>query len=484
MYEVNKTDKAMNDKFDVIIIGGGPGGTPAAMQLAASGKRVLLAEESGKLGGACLFVGCIPSKIIKHGADEFYISEQKASSAADPQKALEDTWRTIHRNMDYILNGRSSEARKHLNQLPVTFVEGKVKFVSSKEVEINNKHYTFDKAIIASGSHSFIPPFKGNGVNEVLTTELLFNEVTMSSSMMIIGGGPIGIELAQMLNKLHVKCNIIEMMPDLLSGVVEPEFAKALLERLKETGIGAYTNSKVEEINKVDDKYLTIFTDAEGKTQRILTDKVLVVTGKVPSVEGLDLDAAGVRFERNGIIVNEFLETNVPGIYATGDVVKGAPKFAHTATYEARIAATNILKGNISKTSFTKNAWVLFSDPEISAAGYTAGAATKAGYNVLTGIYNYKAEATSQINGDPFGFLKFVVNADNQEILGVHIFINGAASLSGEASLIVSNKLTLTDVANTIHPHPTITEAFGTLALKMLTELRLTNTVINPAQIP
>ncbi len=462
----------MSEKFDVLVIGGGPGGTPAAMQLAASGKKVLLAEESGKLGGACLFVGCIPSKIIKHGADAFFSYEKKAAATSNSKAALTESWESIRKSMERILNGRSSAAIQQVSRLPITFVAGKARFISSNEVEINNARYGFDKAIIATGAHSFVPPFKGNGAKEVLTSEVLFQQPTLPASMMIVGGGPIGIELAQMLAKLHVKCTIVEMMPSLLSGVVEPEFAEGITKKLQETGIGVYTHSKVEEINKVDGEFQTVFVDADGKTQQLLTEKVLVVTGKVPSLEGLNLEAAGVRFERNGIVVNEFLETNVAGIYATGDVVLGAPKFAHTATYDAHIVATNILRGNISKACFTKNSWVLFSDPEIAAAGFTEAEAVKAGFDVVTGTHDYKVDAMAQISGDTFGFLKFVVNRSNQEILGVHIFINGAASLSGEAALIVSRKLTLMDVAQAIHPHPTLTEAFALLAMKMLSGLQ------------
>jgi dihydrolipoamide dehydrogenase len=461
----------MNEKFDVIIIGGGPGGTPAAMQLAANGKKVLLAEESGKLGGACLFVGCIPSKIIKHGADALTVQHKNdLHNVKLSHEELTETWQSIQRDMDRILNGRSNAAINQVNQMPITFIAGKVRFISNKEVEINNKRYWFDKAIIATGSHSFVPPFKGNGVKEVLTSEVLFQQPSLPSSMLLVGGGPIGIELAQMLNKLQVKCTIVEMMPSLLSGVVEPEFVNGITKKLKETGIEVHTQAKVEEINKVDGQFQTIFTDDQGNTQQLITEKVLVVTGKVPSLEGLNLETTGVHFERNGITVNEYLETSVSGIYATGDVVLGAPKFAHTATYEAHIAATNILRGNISKACFTKNSWVLFSDPEIAAAGFTEAEALKAGFDVVTGTYDYKVDATSQINGDTFGFLKFIVNRHNQEVLGVHIFINGAASLSGEASLIVSKKLTLMDVARAIHPHPTLTEAFGMLALKMLAD--------------
>ncbi len=458
----------MNEKFDVLIIGGGPGGTPAAMQLAASGKKVLLAEESGKLGGACLFVGCIPSKIIKHGADAFFSYEKNTSAPSDAKAVLAETWHSIRSSMEHILNDRSSAAKQQVSRLSITFVAGKARFISNNEVEINNTRYLFDKAIIATGAHSFVPPFKGYGTKEVLTSEVLFQQPTLPSSMLIVGGGPIGIELAQMLTKLHVKCTIVEMMPGLLSGVVEPEFAEGITKKLQDTGIGVFTHSKVEEINKVDSEFQTVFVDAEGKTQKFRTEKVLVVTGKVPSIEGLNLEATDVRFGRNGIVVNEFLETTSAGIFATGDVVLGAPKFAHTATYDAHIAATNILHGNVSKVSFAKNSWVLFSDPEIAAAGLTEEEAVKAGFEVVTGIFDYKVDAMAQINGDTFGFLKFVVNKHNQEILGVHIFINGAASLSGEAALIVSGKLTLMDVVQAIHPHPTLTEAFAMLAMKML----------------
>lgn len=462
----------MNEKFDVLIIGGGPGGTPAAMQLAASGKKVLLAEELGKLGGACLFVGCIPSKIIKHGADAFFSLEKSTASSSDSKAALAETWESIRKSMEHILNGRSMAAMHQINQLPITLVAGKAKFISNNEVEISNKRYAFDKAIIATGAHSFVPPFKGDGAKEVLTSEVLFQQSTLPSSMLIVGGGPIGIELAQMLTKLHVKITIVEMMPSLLSGVVEPEFAEGITQKLQKTGIGVYTQSKVEEINKVEGGYQTEFVDGAGKAQQVLTEKVLVVTGKIPSLEGLNLEATDIRFERNGIVVNQFLESTVAGIYATGDVVLGAPKFAHTATYDAHIVASNILRGNISKASFVKNSWVLFSDPEIAAAGLTEAEAVKAGFDVITSIYDYKADAMAQISGDTHGFLKFIVNKQSQEILGVHIFINGAASLSGEAALIVSQKLTLMDVAQAVHPHPTLTEAFGMLAQKMLSQLQ------------
>jgi dihydrolipoamide dehydrogenase len=435
------------------------------MQLAAQGKKVLLAEASGKLGGACLFVGCIPSKIIKHGADKLSLKKTYGSNA-DPTVA----WKEIRANMEKILGGRSKAALAGVEQGGIRFVPGAARFVSSTEIEINQTRYSFDKAIVATGARSFVPPFKGSGTKDVLTSEVLFDLPALPSSLLIVGGGPIGVELAQMLNRLSVKCTIVEMMDTLLSGVVEPEFAQIITQEMKDAGIQVFTKSKVEAIDRMGSRFQTQFLDQSGVEHKLESDQVLVVTGKVANVEGLKLEAAGIKVERGGIVVNGYLETSLPGVYATGDVIQGGPKFAHVATYEAHIAAENIARGNKVQTDFSKNAWVLFSSPEISAAGMTEAQAVKAGFDVVTGVYNYKIDSTSQINEDLFGFLKYVVDKKSQKILGIHLFLNGAASLSGEASVIVAQQMTLLEVARTIQPHPTLTEAFSMLAFKMLAD--------------
>jgi len=459
----------MSTKFDVIIIGGGPGGTPAAMQLASQGKTVLL-------GGACLFVGCIPSKIIRHWADEYAVKLKYSAQEALSPEDREAAWNEIMRKMQTILSQRSGAAMqmlKHLSNL--RFVAGHAKFVSNNELVINEKDtgrkekYTFNKAIIATGSHSFIPPFKGNGVQDVLTSEVLFSQDKLPESLLIIGGGPIGIELAQMLTKLGTKCTIIELLDSILYGVVETEFVSIISNQLSSLGVNIYTSSQVQEINKSDGHFDVTFTDANGSEHKENFEDVLVVTGKVPNIESLNLDSTDIKYDRKGIIVDEYLETSVKGIYATGDVTHG-PKFAHTATYEAHIASANISAGNNQKVDFSKNTWVLFSEPEIVAAGFTEAQAVQEGYDIITGVYDYKIDAAAQVMNSPFGYLKYVVNKKNSEIIGVHICMNNASSLAGEASLIIANRLILKNVAETIHPHPTLTEAFGILAQKMLSK--------------
>ncbi len=466
----------MNSKFDVVVIGGGPGGTPAAMQLASQGKRVLLVEGSGKLGGACLFVGCIPSKIIRHSAYEYAVKLKYSTSGAQLPEGRETAWNQIRHIMEEVLNKRSGAAMQMLNHLSdLEFLAGYAKFVSNNEIVVDKQgtgrkeNYTFDKAIIATGAHSFIPSFRGNGVQDVLTSEMLFSQDKLPETLLIVGGGPIGVELAQMLTKLGTKCTIVELLDSILYGVVETEFVSIISNQLEKSGVDIYTSSKVQEINKIDDHFNVTFTDAKGSERKTNFENVLVVTGKVPNIESLGLDSTNIQFDRKGIIVNEYLETSVKGIYATGDVIHG-PKFAHTATYEAHIASANILAGNAWKVDFSKNSWVLFSEPEIAAAGYTEDQAVQEGYDVVIGVYDYKIDAAAQVAGVPFGYLKFVVNKDNSEIIGIHICHNNASSLVGEASLIIANRLTLKDVANAIHPHPTMTEAFGALAQRMLSE--------------
>jgi dihydrolipoamide dehydrogenase len=463
----------MNDHFDVLVIGGGPGGTPAALHLASRGKKVLLVERSGKLGGACLFVGCIPSKIIKHAADE-YVSIGRVAFGG--QSAPEDgrvVWRTIRAAMGRILSSRSHAALQLVNRLPtLTFVSGTARFVAKDRVEIEDnggakRTCTFEQTIISTGSVPTVPPFEGNGAKHVLTTEMLFAQEVLPESLVIIGGGPIGIEMAQMLTKLNVKCTVLEVLDAILKGLVEPEFGDRLAQRLSEANIAVHTSAKVQEINLPGDEFSTTFVDAQGGVKTLRSRQVLVAAGRRPNVEDLNLEAAGIEWTQRGIAVNEYLETNVKGIYAVGDVA-GGPKFAHTATYEAHIAAANILQGKVRMTNLAKNSWVLFSDPEIASAGYTEAEAARYGYEVETGTYDYRIDAAAQISGNPAGLLKFVVDKRTLEIIGVHLCFNGAASVIGEGALIVSKQLTLMDVAQAIHPHPTLTEAFGTLAMTML----------------
>ena len=308
---------------DVVIIGGGPGGTPAAMHLAAKGKRVLLIEKSGKLGGACLFVGCIPSKIIMHAADEY--AARRRGPAGD-RPFSEDAglfWNEVRARMDRILTMRSAGAMQRLQHIPTaTLTAGTARFLSNREIEIEGINgersvYRFDDAIIATGSVPLVPPFKGDAAQDVLTSELLFKQESLPRSIVIVGGGPIGVELAQMLAKLSVKCTIIEMLGSILSGVVEPEFAEDLANKLAASGIEVFTSAKVLEVNRSGKDFTTTFLDGAGVQRTVRSGKVLAAAGRAANLQGLNLEATDVHFDRQGIAVDDSCKP------ASGDICCG-----------------------------------------------------------------------------------------------------------------------------------------------------------------
>jgi dihydrolipoamide dehydrogenase len=374
--------------------------------------------------------------------------------------------------MDKILEGRSAGAMNKADRNPnLTVEEGSARFLSPTALLITRLsgqtiEVDFEKAIIATGAKSMVPPFEGDATDALLVTENFFRMKTLPKSLTIIGGGPIGIELAQMLTNLGVKVTIVEMLDELLKGVAERDFAQTLTGTLREMGIDLRLSTQVRSIHK--DRYgFHLSLAREGSPAgSLFSEQVLVAVGKVPNVIDLGLENLGIDHSNKGIAISEYLETTVPGIYATGDVNTG-PKFAHVASWEAQIVVQNILVGNKIKADFNKNAWVLFSQPELAIAGFTQEQAKAAGFDARVGTYQYQIDATAQIQEDLRGLLRFVVDNKTQRILGVHLLGNGASELIGEAALIVAKELTLADIAWTIHPHPTLTEAFGFLAREM-----------------
>jgi len=467
-----KTDSS----YDVAVIGGGPGGTPAAMRLAASGKKVLLVEGSGKLGGACLFSGCIPSKIIRHAVLDYHQAKGFFAGRGTSPGGPMDVWGRTTKKMDQILYGRSSAAgRKADGMKSLDFVAGMARFLSAREIEVRTpdgveSRYAFDKAIVATGSVPVTPPIGGDGIKRALTSESFFSRRELPSSIVIIGGGPIGVEMGQMLARMEVGCTIIELADTILDKVCEPEFTPLIQEALVRSGVNIFTAAKVREVNQTEDGYVTNFIDAEGANRAIPSAQVLLAAGRAPNTESLDLDRAGIHMAPGGIEVNQFLETSVEGIYATGDVIEG-PRFAHTATYEALVAAFNVTSGNRRTVDFSINSWVLFTDPEMASAGFTEAQAVEAGRDVISGVYDFAVDAAAQVEDSPRGQLRFVADKGSREIVGVHILARHAGSLAGEAALIVAKKLTLSDVSEAIHPHPTWNESFGLLAANMLAAL-------------
>ncbi len=448
--------------FDILVIGAGPGGTPAAMAAAQFGKSVLLVEKSGLPGGDCLFEGCIPSKVLENAANRFAMFKEMAAFHIDTEGMEQIHWDAVIADKEALLQRRSQAALKALEGLKtLTFMKGEARFVDAHTVEIDRERFGFEKAVIASGASAHLPPFKGDGVAQAWTHADVFKEKTLPESIVFIGAGAISCELVQMFNKLGVRCHILERGERILRRV-DATVALEMQSRLVEDGVKITLAASIEQVDKVGGEFHVTYS-IDGEKRTVETPHLLIAAGLQANVEGMGLKAAGVQYSSHGIETDQTLQTSQPHIYAVGDCTVG-PKFAHWASYEAGIAVHNLFSGGPKHTiDAGKLAWVLFSDPQIALAGLSEAEARAAGMDVSVERYDYRIDARAQIDKSPLGMLQFVIDK-NGVIVGIQILSEEASSLVGEAALIVANKMTFLQVLSAIHPHPTLSEAFGHIA--------------------
>ncbi len=460
----------MSESADTAIIGGGPGGVPAALFLLSKGQSVCLFETTGNLGGTCLFEGCIPSKIFIETAKKVRALKNISNFGIEGQFNYKVNWPGVLKRKETILNRRSQAALSHLKSFPkCRFIDAQAKFVEANKVaysEGGKDHIVEAKnIIIATGSISFIPPVEG--IKEAITSEALLSIDHIPQSMAIIGAGPIGIEAAAIFSQMGTKCTVIEMLPRILPNV-DKEVAGHLEGILKkEQAIDLFTGAKVTKIVKTSAAKQVVF-DYAGKTQKVEAEIVLVAVGRRPRIEGLGLDKVGIECDHSGLRVNEFLETTQKGVYACGDVI-GGYMYAHTATSEGLACAKNILSGNKVKIDyFYPPAGLVFSEPEIASCGLTEDEAEIKAIPFITDKYPYQMDARAQIAASAEGFIKLVVEKTTGKILGVHMIGPDASNLISEAAVLVSSGATLKDLAGTVHPHPSLSEGMVVLARQML----------------
>ena len=467
--------------YDLVIIGGGPAGTPVAIEYAKlnKDKNIALIDSLGKLGGECLFQGCIPSKILEATAKQIKTIESMKEFGI----VLEDShydliWNKIKDRKDEILNKRTNGASDMVDTLDnLELIKGDAKFLDKNSIELLandiTKIITFDKAVIATGSHSFIPNYEGNGVDKIWTNSDFFAKMELPKSLAIIGVGAIAIEFSMILSTLGVKIDIFGRHDKILTNI-DKEASEYLYKVLEENpNVTIHLNSDIQKVDFENDSFEITFTQNKS-THTISTQRVLSAAGRVANIDTLNLEKAGVEYSKKGIITDTHLQTSNKNIYANGDVVEAFPKFAHTAVYGAHTLAQNLFLGhNYFSVDFDINSWVLFSMPNFASAGISEDEAIKRNIEIVVDKFEFSTEAKSQIENEDYGYLKFIVNKKSNVIIGITILHEEANSMGGEAALIVGNKLKLKDIINSIHPHPTISESFIMLAKQMMGEIMI-----------
>jgi dihydrolipoamide dehydrogenase len=454
---------------EALVIGAGPGGYVAGIRLGQLKKKAMVVERD-KPGGICLNVGCIPSKALINAA-KYY---DKLRHGADIG-ILADNFRVDMPKMQIwkgeVVSKLTGGVKVLLKANGCDYRTGVARLTSRNTVELteaDGKKVTIqaDNIVVATGSRPIeIPGFKFDGNRIVDSTgALAFDAVP--DRLVVIGGGYIGMEIGTLYAKLGSKVTVVEALPAILPGN-DPEIVQVVARKAKKLGVEVMTGAKAKSWSEAGGRAAVVI-DVNGKDVTLDADKVLVSVGRRPNWEGLGLEEMGVKVERGFITVDRRLRTNVPGIYAIGDVA-GQPMLAHKASREAEVVA-EVIAGHKAEFDVRCIPAVIFSDPEVASAGLTAEEAKQRGREVKVGKFPFVALGRAIANADTDGFVKVVIDAASKEVLGIHVVGNGASDVIAEAALAIEMGALADDLSLTIHAHPTLPEAIMEAAKASLGE--------------
>jgi len=479
--------------YDVVVIGGGPGGEDCARDLVAHKLKVALVNDSPFPGGECLWRGCIPSKAWRAAADRMRDRAEDAQLGVTGTNRAKLVWKDLEAHRRQVLDTRGEMALKTDKGVRINYLQGFGQFVDAHTLALNTatnqedphsraalpdgkaeKTISFGCAVVATGAPPFIPPVPGAAegleCGGVLTSDTVWALAAPPKKLAVIGAGAIGVEMAQIFQDFGSKVTLLEAQERILAEV-EAEIAKTLSGILvEEPRLDVHTSAVVNKISGEPGAMKLAYTDGEGKKHNLTVDYVIMATGKRPVLDGLNLDNAGVAHERSIITADSRSRTSVPHIFAVGDVVGGL-MLAHTAAQQGRVAAATILGENM-RYDQDKDCGVIFSRPQAAFVGLSVEQAKAKGIDAAEVKVPMSIDAKAMINHETHGMIKIVADKATQRIIGVHFLADHADTLIGEAVMMVSAGLTLEQVGEAIHPHPTQTELFGDMARRLLSRLR------------
>ncbi len=450
-------------EIDVVIIGGGPGGYVAAIKAAHLGLKAVLVEKD-KLGGVCLNKGCIPTKALVSTA-ELLNHIQKAGEFGIQVKDYSFDFPAIMKRKDLITWKLSSGVEQLMKANQVRVARGEGQIIEPGKVEVTDtagqKEVIKTKnIIIATGSSVMRLPIPGLDVEGVITSDEALSLSELPSKMIIIGGGVVGIEFAGIFRALGVEVTVVEMLPRILLPIDE-EIARRLTMSLKRKGIEILTDCKVKGIKK-NNQNLEVLVSTSEEEKKLETEKVLLAAGRVPELGNIDVQGLGIKLDRRAIKVDEKMRTNIPGIYAVGDVV-GKIMLAHVASREGIVAVENI-SGKEVLMDYRAVPNCVFSMPEVASVGLTEEEARKENDNIKVSKFPFMANGKALGMGETEGMVKIIADGDTLELLGVHILGAHASDLIAEGTLALSIEATAEEIVNTIHAHPTLAETIAEAA--------------------
>ncbi len=450
--------------YDMTIIGGGSGGLTAARIAASLGANVLLIDKE-RLGGDCLNYGCVPSKSLIHVAQVVHQAKDAAKLGLLPIK-LDVDMAKVSNYIQGVIDRVAEGEKVYTEGVAVKF--GAVSFNSATELTLNGERFSSRNTLIATGSRPLVPGIEGLEETGYLTNEDMFHLVHLPASIVVVGGGPIGMELGQAFERLGVNVTIIEGLDRILPKE-DAEVSAMLADVLQSEGITIVTDAMFVKASRNGDK--KVVTVKRG--EQLLTfevEEILLTLGRQPNVEGLNLEAAGVTYDHKGIKVDEYLQTSAPNILAIGDVI-GGYLFTQVAAYQAGVAVRNpLVPIGKKKVDSRVVPWCTFTDPEVARIGLTPDEAEKQHKHIRMVKFPWAEIDRAQAESETTGFIKLVLAGKKDEIVGTHMVGAHAGELLGELALAMRHHLGLSDILDTIHAYPTMTTGIQQAAFEAYLE--------------
>ncbi|HEY0754777.1 MAG TPA: NAD(P)/FAD-dependent oxidoreductase [Ktedonobacteraceae bacterium] len=436
--------------YDLTVLGGGSGGLTAARIAASLGARVLLIDKE-RLGGDCLYTGCVPSKSLIHVARLVQQIRTAARLGLTPGSVDIDMARIAEHIQQVIARVHETE-QVYTNDVTVKF--GHVSFQSPTTLRLDGQQISSRATLIATGSQPAHPQIEGLAEAGYLTNEDVFQLTDLPTSLLIIGAGPVGVELGQALTRLGVQVTLVQG-PEHILPREDPEISATLAAILKAEGVKLLTQTRALKVEQVEGKK-RVTLQQQSQLLTLETDEILVAAGRQPRLDGLNLDAANVAWSAQGIKVNDYLQTSTANIFALGDVI-GGYLFTHVAAYQAGVAARNaLLPVGRKKVAYRVLPWCTFTDPEIARVGLTYPEAQQSQRQVRAVTFPWANIDRAQTEDAPSGFLKLVLAGKKEHIVGAHLIGEHAGELLGEIALAMQHHLSISDILATIHPYPTL----------------------------
>ena len=465
----------MAEEYDLVILGGGTGGYVAAIRASQLGLKTAIVEK-GKLGGTCLHKGCIPSKALLRSA-EVYATAKHSEDFGVKINGVELDFTKVQSRKDGIVEQLHKGVQHLMKQGKIDVFEGLGRILGPSifspmpgtiSVEMNNGEdnpmLIPKNVIVATGSRPRSLPGLDIDGEFVLSSDEALSLETLPKSIVIVGGGVIGIEWASMLSDFDVDVTVVEYA-DKIVPTEDHEISKEMQRLMKKKGVKIVTSAKVlpESLEKGDGE-VTIKAEHKGEEKSFTADKILVSVGRQANVEGIGLENTDIKVEKGFIEVNEFFQTKESHIYAIGDVIGGL-QLAHVASHEGITAVEHLANEKPHPIDYSLISKCIYSNPEIASVGITEQEAKEKGYNLKVGKFSFRAIGKALVYGESDGFVKIIADKDTDDILGVHMIGPHVTDMISEAGLAKVLDATPWEIAHTIHPHPSLSEAIGEAAL-------------------